>query len=236
MAFYDSGVTWDSGARWDEALPGPQHQPHKTMAQVKLNLRNKSDAELLTFGEAHATAIDGNANFPTPDPDAADFTAATTAYQNALTAQANAEAAAQAATAAKDTARLTYEGVLNDRGLYVQQASSGDEEKILSASFEVRDIPTAIGDLPAPVDFLATMGDMPGEIDFAWSPVKGASVYMVECKVHNDAGVWQLVKPFTASKGTATGLTSGTAYAFRVAAVGAAGQGPWSDESVKMAP
>ena len=42
--------------------------------------------------------------------------------------------------------------------------------------------------------------------------------------------------PSTASKTTISGLESGVEYAFRVAAVGAAGQGPWSDESVKRVP
>ncbi len=35
---------------------------------------------------------------------------------------------------------------------------------------------------------------------------------------------------------TATALTSGQRYIFRVAAVGPLGQGPWSDEAGKMAP
>jgi hypothetical protein len=32
------------------------------------------------------------------------------------------------------------------------------------------------------------------------------------------------------------GLTSGSKHWFRVAAIGAAGQGPWSDQAMKMAP
>jgi len=38
------------------------------------------------------------------------------------------------------------------------------------------------------------------------------------------------------SRATVPGCTPGQKSVFRVAAVGAAGQGPWSDESVKMSP
>ena len=40
----------------------------------------------------------------------------------------------------------------------------------------------------------------------------------------------------TKSSFTITGLTSVARYWFRVAAVGAAGQGPWSDQAMKMVP
>jgi hypothetical protein len=39
----------------------------------------------------------------------------------------------------------------------------------------------------------------------------------------------------TKSKATVTGLTSGTRYWFRVAAIGSAGQGPWSDPATAIA-
>lgn len=101
---------------------------------------------------------------------------------------------------------------------------------------DVRATASPIGELPAPLDFLATMGDLEGEIDLTWDPVRGAKVYMIECKPHNDAGVWELVRPVTDSKATIEELVSGDVYAFRVAAVGTAGQGPWSDVSVKRVP
>lgn len=40
----------------------------------------------------------------------------------------------------------------------------------------------------------------------------------------------------TAVQAAAAGLTSGTMYAFRMKAVGTAGEGPWSDEAVMRAP
>lgn len=206
------------------------------MAKVKLDLRRKTDTELLQFATAHQTQITGNPAYPTPSPDAATFDPVVADFEAKLSTHTTAQTAAKEATAAKDDSRETLEAALNDRGNYVESESGGDEATILSAGFDVREPAVAIGDLPAPIDFLATMGDMEGEIDLAWDPVKGANVYMVECKEHNDAASWELVKPVTDSKMTVTGLTSGNEYAFRVAAVGAAGQGPWSDESVKRVP
>lgn len=206
------------------------------MAKVKLNLKSLTDAEVLTLGNGHIEAMDGNPNFVTPEPDAAEFATATATYQAALAAHANAQAAAEAATVSKNAARDTYEGVMGQRASYVDRVSGGDDAKALSSGFDLRDQPTPIGDLPAPTDFLATMGDMPGEIDLSWDKVDGANAYLIDCKKHTDEDPWQLAKPSTASKTTISGLESGVEYAFRVAAVGAAGQGPWSDESVKRVP
>lgn len=233
-ARYDSGLSWDSGARWDMSDAEPK--PKKPMAKVKLSLDAKSDADLIAFGQAHTEAMNGNANFPTPEPDAAAFDAATAAFQALVDNQAATDAAARAATAATRAGRVDYENAFRARAVYVDTASGGDEAKILSSGFDLRGVPTAVGDLPAPTGFLATMGDMPGEIDLVWDPVRGANVYLIECKKHTDAESWQFVKPVTASKATLDGMESGVEYAFRVAAVGAAGQGPWSDESVKRVP
>ncbi|MFT5469561.1 MAG: hypothetical protein ACI8UO_004682 [Verrucomicrobiales bacterium] len=235
MALYDSGETWDRGARWDEVAP-PSIKPKGNMAKVKLNLRAKSDAELKTFGEGHDESMTGNPNFPTPEPDGVGFATVLSDYSTKLAAKSVADATAKAATAAKDAARIEFEDALNVRGRYVDTASGGDLEKILSSGFESRAPATPIGNLPAPIDFLATMGDMPGEIDLTWSRVTGASTYMVECRENLPEAQWELIKPVTPSKATVPNLVSGTEYAFRVAGVGAAGQGPWSDISVKMAP
>ena len=49
------------------------------------------------------------------------------------------------------------------------------------------------------------------------------------------ASSWQQVGFSTKSKFTVPGLTSGTKYWFRVAAIGTAGQAPWSDPATAMA-
>ena len=233
MAFYDSGVTYDSGILYDEVVSA---NPRKRMSKTKLNLREKSDSDLLNYARQHIAAMTGNANFATPSPTAAVFLTTTDAYETALLDSNAAQQSARQKTTIKDTARTTLEASLSQRGGYVDSASGGDEQKILSSGLGVRGKAEAIGAMPAPIDFLATQGDHEGEIDLTWSRVRGAKSYMVQQSANVTPRVWQQAMVSPRSSATVKGLTSGQVYAFRVAAVGAAGDGPWSDESTKMAP
>ena len=206
------------------------------MAKVKLNLATRSDSELLTFSQQHIAAMTGNANYTTPSPTAAAFLTLYNNFEGALDTAVLAATTAKEKTTLKDVARVALETGLNQRGNYVELTSAGDEAKILTSNFPVREPATPIGALPAPVDFLATMGDMFGEIDLVWSAVHGAKSYVVQHSLYLTPRVWTQAVIVTGSKATVGGCPSGQICAFRVAAVGAAGQGPWSDESVKMSP
>ncbi len=233
MAFYDRHARYDSGLHYDEAPPTPK--PKTRMAQVKLELDRRNDDDLHQFAETHIAEMTGNANFPTPTPAAPAFQTIYDDFCAKLTAAQQADAAAREATQLKDTARVALSQALNDRGNYVQTASGGEEAKILSAGFAVRAAAQPVGQLPAPVDFMPTMGDTPGEIDLSWSGVRGSRTYVVEYREQGTTGAW-LQKMATKSRLSIDGLTSGKTYVFRVAAVGSAGQGPWSLEAARMAP
>ena len=97
-------------------------------------------------------------------------------------------------------------------------------------------------DLPgAPTTVVGTAGN--GRVGLSWSapasnggaPVSG---YAVQRSI--DSGTtWTTVSTNTASNattGTVTGLTNGTSYVFRVAAINAAGTGAWSANSAAVAP
>ena len=49
-------------------------------------------------------------------------------------------------------------------------------------------------------------------------------------------GPWINTRVVTKSSTTVNGLTTGGRVWFRVAAIGAAGQGPWSDPATKIVP
>ena len=206
------------------------------MAKVKLDLSGKSEADVIDLGTQHSAAMNGNANFPTPNPSTADFDAALAA---AVAAVADTDAlytAWRASVAAKDAAIVELRNQLTQRASYVDNASGGDEEKILSSAFSVRAAPTPVGLPGQPGNLIARMGSLEGTIELDWDPVRGARSYIIDCKLHSDTEQWQQVKISTRSDVTLTGLISGSTYAFRVRAVGTAGEGPWSDEAVKMAP
>ena len=77
---------------------------------------------------------------------------------------------------------------------------------------------------------------MEGQILLVWDSVHGASSYIVECKEHDTPQPWQQVKILKQVRYTSTDHTPGKTYAFRVRALGPQGEGPWSDEAVKMSP
>ena len=233
MGTYNSGATYNSGTRYNEA---PVSQPKKRMAQAKLDLKSRSDAELGTFADAHIAAMTGNANFTTPEPSAADFAGGLAAFKAALTASDAAQQAATEKVAAKDAARTAFETLFTTRRNYIDNKSGGVDAKILSAGVGVRAPGAPVGDLPAPLDFLATAGDNAGEIDLTWSAVKGARSYVSQYREDVVGTAWITGPIGTRSRATVPGLQTAKTYVFRVAAVGTAGQSPWSDESTKLAP
>src|SRR5436190_24099499 len=107
MALYDSSV-FDSGIRYDEAQAPPRR---KTMAKAKLELKKKTDQELLAFTQAHKAAMTGNANFTTPLPAPAAYDTAITNFTNALAALTAARTAASTAMTNKENARTALEAL-----------------------------------------------------------------------------------------------------------------------------
>ena len=141
-----------------------------------------------------------------------------------------------------DSAILAGEGLLEAlkdslrfRAAYVQLVAKGAPAKITLAGFDLASEKTPVGDLPAPVNLEITLGTA-GMLKLKWKAVAGARSYIIECAEHVTPMVWTQVKVSTSSRVEVSGLISGKTYAFRVRAVGSAGEGPWSDEAVKMAP
>ncbi|MBI2924342.1 MAG: fibronectin type III domain-containing protein [Verrucomicrobia bacterium] len=203
-------------------------------AKVKLNLQDKSDPELDQFATDHIAAMTGNANFATPNPAAPAFLTLSNNFHAALTNSNTANQTAKEMTVLKETARTALEAGLTQRGTYVEETSSGDEAKILSAGLAVRAPSAPIGPLPAPQNVTATGGDLEGTADCQCDPVKGRDTYIGEC-ASSATGPWTQVYVGKKSSFTATGLVSGQMYYFRMRAVGAAGPGPWSDLAQKRA-
>ena len=210
------------------------------MAKVKLDLRSKTDEQLRVFATEHKTQITGNATFPTPQPTALVFDAKLTEYSDKLDAIAAAEFALQALRAERDGLRSELELLLNGRGNYVEVTSAGDAAKILSAGFQIVSAATPTSSMAAPTNVLATMGANPGEIEISGNAVPKAKSYIYECREHVEGsppGAWSQVKVGTKSSYTATGLTPGKRYAFRMKALGPNDlESPWSDEAVCMSP
>jgi len=80
------------------------------------------------------------------------------------------------------------------------------------------------------------MGDQVGAVDLGLNRVRGAGSYVFHTtRTPNAPESWQHALVSSKSSCTITGLTSGQHCWFRVAAVGAAGQSPWSDNAAQQA-
>lgn len=206
------------------------------MAKVKLALQQLTVPQKVQFLRQVVTAMTGNANFATPSPTLVTITAKADDLETKFNDAQAARLTAQQKTSLQDTSERDADAAVTQLASYVDNASAGDSTKIQSAGMEVRATPSPVGTLPAPAGLVALIGDLDGEIDLDWDSVRGATSYVMQRSPDPPTATsWQSAGVTTKSKGSVTGLTSGTKYWFRVAAVGAAGQGAWSNPASRTA-
>jgi|JI6StandDraft_1071083.scaffolds.fasta_scaffold01395_2 hypothetical protein len=208
------------------------------MAKVKVGIDGKNGEELFAYSTTLITTIAlpaGVAVYPTPEPSVAAFNLTHTALGAGVTLIANLEQELEAAR--NNLPKLVEDHAvnINARAGYVQTTSGGDPGKIPLSGFAVAAAPQPVGPLSAPESLTAVMSEHPGVIKTSCKTMAGVKSWLTECREHIDGTAWVQcsVGPRKSDNG---GLTSGKYYAFRMAAVGAAGQSPWSAETVCMAP
>lgn len=208
------------------------------MSKIKLNLRNLPVQEKIAKARTIITSITGNANFPTPTPTLLVVTGATDALEtSAATVQTT---KAKLKTDFSDQAEKEdfLDKIMTQLAAYIESVAGDDETKIHSAGMDTKAAKGPTASLPTlPQALTPTIGDHDGEVDLSWDTVPKAKSYIIEMSVDPPTQTtWQHAGVSTKSRFTVTGLTSGTRYWFRVAAVGAAGQSGWSDPAMKIAP
>ena len=136
----------------------------------------------------------------------------------------------------RDNAETAFDTLIGQSAMDVEKSSGGNVAKIESAGYSVKAAPAPVGQLAAPAHLSATMGDLEGECDLVWNPVRGAASYFIQA-ADAGAGPWSAANNTTPTKSKATvgGYAGGSRHWFRVAALGTAGQGPWSDPATPMA-
>jgi hypothetical protein len=113
----------------------------------------------------------------------------------------------------------------------IDVAAAGNEQLLTGAGVPARQIVArAPKELLAPTGLTATPGRYAGEMTLDWRPVKGAHYYQAQMSFApvTDAS-WQTLEQKTRRKRLLKGLPPGQQVWFRVAALGAAGTGPWSE-------
>ncbi len=119
---------------------------------------------------------------------------------------------------------------------YVDNTANGDSVTIERSGFSVRATPTPVGPLPAPTDLQAEPGEHTGHAALRWGAIYGAKAYNIERAEDAPELKWGFLASCTKREAEVNSMVSGKRYWHRVAAVGAAGQGPWSDPVPMLAP
>ena len=206
----------------------------KKIKRVKLETSSLSNPELVAETRAVKAKLDGDTTFDPLDSEATSLGLAATALEQADAAYNSAQSLADEKLAALNVARAVVEAKLSVIGSGVEHIAAGDTTVVLRSGFKPQAERAPVGDLGVPQNLEAIMADRQGELKARWQRLTGARSYVVEYCVEGES-VWRQAGLSTKASFTLTGLVSGTRYRIRVSGIGAAGQGPWSDEAVKMA-
>jgi hypothetical protein len=207
------------------------------MPKIKLNLQRLTIPEKIARSRQIVAAMTGNDDFKTPQPTLQQVTDAVNELEAAFDAAQTARQEAKTRTLEQNQKEEAHDRLLTQLAGHVESASGGDEKKIMGANMNLRSPQTPAGDLSAPASLSASAGDRDGQIDLRWGKVERARSYVIERSADPPSVTsWTHAAVSTKSQATVGGLTSGTKYWFRVAAVGSNGQTPWSEPATKIAP
>lgn len=191
-----------------------------------------SDLELIAKGEFIIEHLTGNTHFPTPFPMLAELTEATEMFNVAYTKAVD---GSRVDTINKNNSRAEYEALIKRVARYCETESNGDEASIVSAGFEVRKKRDPIGPLPNATGLTVNYGQNSGEVILECDVIKNALMYafqFTESPV-TPTSVWTNVS-CTTRKISATGLSRGVEYVFRVAGMNSDPSRNWSEPVSKL--
>ena len=121
----------------------------------------------------------------------------------------------------------------------IESATLNDPVQLATTTVDLQTSPgksPAVGPLAAPINLHVSTGDFPGTSDAHADRVHGATGYAWRHNTDpNNLATWVNGPSTTKSSTTHIGLLSGTKYYHQTAAIGSAGQSPWSDIASGMA-
>ena len=180
---------------------------------------------------AHAQGIhdkmEGNVLYPAADPAPAVMRTDIQAL-----AMANAEVASnggKAAYQARSVAEMKVRANLKKWLGYVQMASGGDSDKILSSGFGVVEFGIRYGQPDPPLNLNARLTRTANRVALYWKHQPGVDMHHVFMSRTNEPFMWELIGASTKCRIDVDGQPSGEARWFAVTAIGAAGESTKSD-------
>lgn len=195
------------------------------MATVKAGFSTLPTTQKIIKARYYVSQMTGNANFPTPDPTLSDISAKANALELAYN---EAQDGGKTKVALAKAAEAELDAIIVLLTAYVQFVSKGEATIIRSSGFEVKEVNNNAQPLVAVTGLGTTPGINEGEVNLYWDRVPNSKVYKIEKSADGNTN-WTYAGESTKASITLTGLPTATKIWFKIAAVGAKGQGPWSD-------
>ena len=201
------------------------------MSTVKLGLAGMPLLAKLHFAwRVNDALLEHQDIYPEPPVPIDQFVDLLVALQQAVDDAGTARVQLREKTTLERDADAAVNGALTQLGIYVQRMSGGDEALIALAAMNVSGVPSRVGPLPKPSRVEVKPGPGAGELVLRWKALRGAKSYYVEQQPQGASpDAWTAAASSTKAKATVKGLVSARKYWLRVAAIGTAGQGAWSD-------
>ena len=185
--------------------------------RVVKTFKRLADSNLLTFGQNVTVSMAAAVGiFPTPVPALADINLELQQYEGLLQSAKNRD---KVQVDLKNVSKFTLNTMLSQLADYVN-ATTSESANLLKSGFELNKVPEPIG-LLEPTGLRLSDGINSGEIILKFKAVRGASSYLFQYTTDTTLadGSW-ISFPATTSAYTFKGLSKGTTYNIRVAAVG----------------
>lgn len=163
--------------------------------------------------------------FPSPTPSIGDLTTTRLALEEAVS---RAKKGGLVQRQERNALCKLYRSMLMQLSLYVSMEAGGQEELMERSGFTLAKNPSKAGVPDEVTDLSVKHPGFSGEMSLRWKPVYGALSYTVQYKLAEDE-YWN-TNTSTRVSATVSFLEPHKQYIFRVAAIGAAGMGPWSHE------
>ena len=197
------------------------------MAKIKIGFNGLTVPEQIERARHTIIMMTGNANYTTPSPTLAVVGAANDALESAYNASRGRDKNLVAAMRLRRKEMLYQIGQLS---AYVQEASGGDEEKIRSSGFDIKNVKTPHPVIAGEVNNVRLAdGSSSGKITVDWDKASNAVMYVILTSANADF-TGQEPKGITTKTHKEIGsLTTGNRYWVKVIGLGREEVGPASE-------